>query len=167
MTIARARKSQPWPGRLLVALAAIALGVATLACGGPASPANGPGTAGSAAAPDAAPTATRTSNAGQVTIAATWEGPEASTTFTVVLDTHSVDLDGFDLRQLAVLRTDAGREARPTAWDAPAGGHHRSGTLSFPATAADGSPLLGPETRRIELVIRDVAVPERTFTWEL
>lgn len=84
------------------------------------------------------------------------------------MDTHAVDLDGYDLGQLAVLRTDGGREVRPSGWDAPKGGHHRSGTLTFPATAADGSPLIGPTTRAIELVIRDVGgVPERRFRWTL
>jgi hypothetical protein len=88
--------------------------------------------------------------------------------FDVVLDTHSVDLDAIDLRQLAVLRTSDGREARPTGWDAPKGGHHRSGTLAFPASAADGAPLIGQETQTITLVIQNVAgVPARTFTWPL
>ena len=81
------------------------------------------------------------------------------------MDTHAVDLDGFDLKQLAVLRVD-GREIQPAGWDAPKGGHHRSGTLSFPATGSDGRPLITADTRSIELLIRDVAgVPERVFVW--
>ena len=33
-------------------------------------------------------------------------------------------------------------------------------------TAADGSALIAPDTRTIELVIRDIAgVPERVFRW--
>ena len=86
--------------------------------------------------------------------------------FKVVLDTHSVNLDGYDLGQLAVLRTPSGEEIAPLAWEAPAGGHHREGTLSFPAVAADGSPLLQPDGGPLLLVIRDVAgVAERTFSW--
>jgi len=86
--------------------------------------------------------------------------------FKVVLDTHSVNLDGYDLAQLAVLRTSSGEEIAPLAWEAPAGGHHREGTLSFPAVAADGSPLIQPDAGPLLLVIRDIAgVAERTFSW--
>ncbi len=84
------------------------------------------------------------------------------------MDTHVVNLDGYDLKQLAVLRTDQGQEIQPVSWNAPTGGHHRSGTLTFPATLADGTPLIGSNTRNIELVIRNVGgVPERTLKWTL
>jgi hypothetical protein len=110
---------------------------------------------------------TQTSTGGQVTLKAAWGGASAGPTFDVAMDTHAVDLDGYDLAQLAVLRVD-GREARPTSWDAPKGGHHRQGTLRFPATGADGAPLVGPDSRAVELIIRDVAgVPERVLRWEL
>ena len=110
----------------------------------------------------------QTSEGGQVTIKATWQDPSAGPVFAVVMDTHSVNLDAYDLLQLAVLRTEQGLEVQPIGWDAPSGSHHREGTLSFPATAADGSPLIGSDTRTVELVIRDVAgVPERSFRWTL
>lgn len=65
-----------------------------------------------------------------------------------------------------MLRTDQGLEAQPTGWDAPQGGHHRSGTLTFPDATADQKPLIGPDTRAVELIIRNVAgVPERSFRW--
>jgi hypothetical protein len=83
------------------------------------------------------------------------------------MNTHAVDLDDYDLKQLAVLRIDGGQEIRPISWEAPKGGHHRSGTLTFPATDADGRPLIASSTRTIELVIRNVAdVPERVFSWQ-
>ena len=86
--------------------------------------------------------------------------------FKVVLDTHSVNLDTYDLGQLAVLRTPSGEEIAPLGWEAPAGGHHREGTLSVPAVAGDGSPLLQPDAGPVLLVIRDIAgVAERTFSW--
>jgi hypothetical protein len=111
---------------------------------------------------------TQTNTGGQVTVAVTWQGSTAEPAFTVVLDTHTVNLDRYDLRLLAVLRTDQGQEARPLGWDAPAGGHHREGRLTFPATTIDGSPLFDPSVRAIELVIRNVAgVPERVFRWSL
>lgn len=84
------------------------------------------------------------------------------------MDTHSVDLDTYDFRQLALLYNDQGQEVQPNRWDAPEGGHHREGTLSFPTEAADGSEVIRPDTHKIELVIRDVAgVPERRFEWTL
>ena len=116
-----------------------------------------------------APGAAQTSEGGQVTVKVTWkgaQGADAGPVFAVALDTHSVDLDGIDLRTLAVLRTSDGREAQPTSWNAPKGGHHREGELTFPATATDGSPLNGATTETITLTIRDIAgVAERSFQW--
>jgi hypothetical protein len=108
--------------------------------------------------------ATQRIDGGNVTVAVTWEGVTAGPVFDVVLDTHSVDLDGIDLSSSAVLRVD-GAEVQPLSWDAPKGGHHRSGTLTFPATTADGSPVIDSGST-VELVIRDVAdVAERTYQW--
>ena len=110
----------------------------------------------------------QTNEDGQITIKATWQGRGAGPVFAVEMDTHVVNLDGYDLKQLAVLRTDQGQEIQPVSWNAPTGGHHRSGTLTFPATLADGTPLIGSNTRNIELVIRNVGgVPERTLKWTL
>jgi hypothetical protein len=119
----------------------------------------------SAPVADKASDATRVNEGGQVTIKATWNRASATPIFDVVMDTHAVDLDGYDLGQLAVLRVN-GREIQPVSWEAPKGGHHRQGTLSFPATASDGTPLIGADTSAVELIIRDVAgVPERVFQW--
>ena len=105
---------------------------------------------------------------GEVTITATWDGISRGPTFGIEMNTHAVDLDGYDLRQLTVLRTGDGTMLQPTDWDAPAGGHHRKGTLTFPTTNPDGQSVIGPATRTIELVIRDVAgVPERIFRWNI
>lgn len=129
-------------------------------------------------APAAQP-ATQVVEGGQVTVAVTWPGTFGSgasaggtagvqPVFTVAMDTHSVNLDVIDLTRLAVLRTDEGREARPTEWNAPKGGHHRQGPLVFPAATGDAVPLLGADTHGLELTIRDVAgVPERRFRWTL
>ena len=111
---------------------------------------------------------TRTSEGGQVTVTVTWDGPSAGPRFGVTMDTHAVDLDAYDLSTLAVLRVDGGREAQPDGWDAPKGGHHRKGNLSFATTTADGKPLINQTTRSVELIIRDVAgVSERRFRWDL
>ncbi|MBI2861335.1 MAG: hypothetical protein HYX89_00790 [Chloroflexi bacterium] len=124
-----------------------------------------------AASPSASPesdSAVRTNQAGNVTIEARWQATAEGLVFAIVMDTHSVDLDGYDLAQLATLRNGQGQEARPLAWDAPKGGHHRSGTLLFPKEDKTGRPIAEPGAGYLELVIRDMAgVPERTFRWPL
>lgn len=120
---------------------------------------------------DAANGLKRTSTGGNVTVDISWEkelttSSDQTLRFKTVLDTHSFDLDTVDLSKQAVLRNDSGQEVRPERWDAPKGGHHRSGTLVFPATVA-GAPLIGPQTKYIEVVVRDVAgVKERSLKWE-
>jgi hypothetical protein len=149
-----------WPIALVAVavLVRLALGVwNTFAPAQPASPAPAAAVSGAA---------TQTNEGGQVTIKATWQGPSTGPVFEIVMDTHAVDLDGYDLKQLAVLRIDGAREAQPISWEAPKGGHHREGSLTFPTTAADGRPLIGSDTRTVELIIRDVAgVTERVFRW--
>ena len=84
--------------------------------------------------------------------------------FQVVMDTHSVDLDQYDLGKLAVLRDDDGAEYRPASWRSAPGGHHRTGTLSFAAPAS----LSEGKTGYVELIIRDVSgVAERVLKWTL
>lgn len=48
---------------------------------------------------------TQTNRDGQVTVAVAWAGPTAGPVFSVVLDTHSVDLDRYDLGALAFAAT--------------------------------------------------------------
>jgi hypothetical protein len=150
----------PWAIVLVALAVVVGTVVSIVALFSPAQPAN---IAPAAAAPGVA---AQTSEGGQVTIEATWRGPSAGAVFDVVMSTHAVDLDGYDLTQLAVLRVNGAGEIHPANWDAPKGGHHRQGTLTFPTTASDGSALIGPDTRTIELVIRDIAgVPERVLRW--
>ncbi|MBI4674548.1 MAG: hypothetical protein HY741_23125 [Chloroflexi bacterium] len=80
--------------------------------------------------------------------------------FEIAMNTHSVDLDA-DMTKSAVLSDDAGNEYTPTAWDGPSGGgHHRSGTLKFPA--------LKGNTKAVTLFVKNIAgVPERVFKWQL
>lgn len=105
---------------------------------------------------------TRSHSGGGVTVKVTYlqaEGKEAAR-FQVVLDTHSVDLDVFDLKTLSLLRDEAGKTYEPTRVENKGSGHHREIVLSFPRP--------GPETKRLELVIKDIAgVKERTFRWDL
>jgi len=84
--------------------------------------------------------------------------------FEISMNTHSVDLS-MDLAALATLTADNGNSVQASLWDAPRGGHHVSGTLSFPASV-DGKPLLDGATK-LTLTINDVDAPERVFTWDL
>lgn len=90
--------------------------------------------------------------------------PADSLNFDVSLDTHSVDLS-MDLAVLSALTTDNGKSVAPIIWDAPLGGHHVSGTLSFPVFSEGTSILDGART--LTLTMKDVAAPERTFIWKL
>jgi hypothetical protein len=83
--------------------------------------------------------------------------------FQVSLDTHSVDLS-MDLVELAWLKTDTGLVVQASSWEAPLGGHHVSGTLSFPSNL-DGKALLDG-VLKIELLIVNLEVAERSFIWE-
>jgi hypothetical protein len=155
------RQTRRTAGRWIVrAVVAAALSTALIASVGPALAATPDVIVAQQAADD------QTNVGGGVTVKVSRLEAADTVAFTVVLDTHSVNLDTYDLVQLAVLRTPTGEEIAPLAWDAPAGGHHREGTLSFPATTADGSPLLQPDGGPLLLVIRDIAgVAERTFSW--
>lgn len=153
----------PWLARGIALVGLAVIGGVALVFWNTQSPAQPADTAPAAAVSGAM---TQTNEGGQVTIKATWQGRSAGPIFDVVMDTHAVDLDGYDLTQLATLRIDGAREIQSTSWDAPKGGHHRAGTLTFPAKAPDGSAQIAPDTRTIELVIRDIAgVPARVFRW--
>lgn len=143
---------------LTLLLAVLLLG----ACAGPALSAAAPSlSAGASAAPAAGGLGEKSSDAGSVTVVVGWLGAGVPTA-QVVMDTHSVDLDGFDLSTLARVRLDGGDWVAPTAWDAPKGGHHRSGTLAF----ASLDPAAFASAKVIELEIRDVASPSRLLRWE-
>ncbi|MBI2851346.1 MAG: hypothetical protein HYX80_09995 [Chloroflexi bacterium] len=107
----------------------------------------------------------QTNDGGSVTIALTWQGEKGnSLVFNVAMDTHSVDLDQYDLGKLAILRDDNAKEYRPTSWQARPGGHHRTGTLTFPLPDS----LSQGQTKSAEIVIRDVSgIQERVLRWEL
>lgn len=83
--------------------------------------------------------------------------------FQVAMNTHSVDLS-MDLAALATLSTDTGYAVQAISWDAPAGGHHVTGMLSFPASVEDKPLLSGAD--KLTLTIVGVDAPERVFVWE-
>jgi hypothetical protein len=75
------------------------------------------------------------------------------------LYTHSVDLDGYDLRTLALLRDETGKSYQPTKVENKGGGHHRQIVVIF--------SKISPVAKRLELVIKDIAeVNLRVFRWD-
>lgn len=149
------------PVVLLVSTAALAA-----ACGGATQGASGPSqdgsTATAASATPAQATADQANDGGGVTVKATWAGTGDGLRFVVAMETHSVDLDGLDLRS-ATLRNDRGEARTGPTWDAPKGGHHRSGTLAFDG---DVQTFLAGTTW-IELIVPDIAgIPTRVLRWQ-
>ncbi len=109
----------------------------------------------------------RSHAANNVTIEASLQGKwltgSKEMIFKVVMDTHSVDLDVYDLAALAILRDSQGREFKPLSWKAPKGGHHREGVLTFSADQT----LLSTGTTYVELFIKDVAGVPHSLRWDL
>lgn len=81
-----------------------------------------------------------------------------SSKFSVVLTTHSVELD-YDLKEISVLADDQKNEYRAISWDGGKGGHHLKGTLIFPAFAKN--------TRVVKLTIKKIDSVDRVFEWNL
>jgi hypothetical protein len=99
---------------------------------------------------------------GGVTAKVTYLNPKSNDDprFQVVLETHSVNLDAYDFKNITIVRDDAGKIYSPVGVETKGGGHHREATLVFPNLSRDAN--------RVELVVRDVAgVKERTFRWDL
>ena len=79
--------------------------------------------------------------------------------FQVSLNTHSVDLI-YDMEETCILQDNEGRVYKVSKWKgSPPGGHHRRGTLEFPAL--EGNP------QSVKLIMKGIAdVPERAFEWK-
>lgn len=135
---------------------AILIALTAAACAAP----RGASTETSPSQPSRADRAEQQHEGGAVTVVASWISGTAAAR--VAMDTHSVDLDGSDLMELARVRLDGGAWILPTAWDAPKGGHHRSGTLTFSSL----EPQALAAALVIELEIRDVGTPSHLLRWE-
>jgi hypothetical protein len=81
----------------------------------------------------AASDATQTVSGGGVTAKVTYLNPKSSDEprFQVVLDTHSVALDSYDLKAISLLRDDTGKTYLPNAVENKGSGHHREVILTF------------------------------------
>ena len=103
--------------------------------------------------------APQTQSGGGVTVKVTYLAQtEHESKFSVVLDTHSVNLDVYDLKALSLIRDDSGLATKATAAESKGSGHHREVVLTFPRPSLD--------RKWLELVIKDIAgVKERIFRW--
>ena len=99
---------------------------------------------------------------GGVTVIATLLKEQTDTTaIKLVLDTHSANLDGYKLDEIAILQDDTGKSYPVVAVEqASGGGHHRQAVLRF--------GKVSPEAKTVELLVKDVAgVKERIFKWSV
>jgi len=112
-------------------------------------------------------TASRENSEGMVTVAITFLNPTSSQykdflAFQVSMNTHSVNLDSYDPKEIAYIRTGSGQVIRPTSWDEAdgSGGHHRKGVLLFP------KPDIKLEHGYFEIIIENIAgIDQRVFSW--
>ena len=105
---------------------------------------------------------TVTVGGGGVTVKGTFLNPQGTddARFDIALDTHSVDLDRYDLKALSVLRDDQGKTYAPIRVENEGSGHHRQIVLVFPRPSGN--------VKKLELVIKDIAgVKERLFRFDL
>lgn len=104
----------------------------------------------------------RSSTEGAVTIDVEYLGYKDNLlSFNVAMNTHSVDLDGYDLVKLSELTDDRGNKYDAFFWDSKPGGHHRSGVLTFFRSGSQAGP------DELMLIIHNIAeIRDRTFIWE-
>ncbi len=86
--------------------------------------------------------------------------------FKIALDTHSGDLMQYDLTKQAILRTSAGMIVDSGfIWERGSeSSHHRSGVLTL-AVDLNPSPIPTKSGDYLELELRDIGAPSRTFRW--
>ncbi len=98
---------------------------------------------------------------GGVTVTTTLlDNSRDNATFQVALNTHSVNLDVYDFKEIVRLRDGRGGELAPTVQDVEGAGHHRRATVRF--------ALPKPQPKSLVVVVKGVAgVPERVFRWTL
>jgi hypothetical protein len=109
----------------------------------------------------------RISNEGRVEITVLYlnplrREPASELSFEVRMNTHSVNLDAYEMENVSYLRIDGGTEQKALGWFKPGGGgHHRSGVLRFAGPIPRGAQSL-------QVIIRGVGgVQERVFEWKL
>ncbi len=120
-------------------------------------------------------TTSLTNDEGAVTVSINYlDGTDSEyadyTVFSVSMNTHSVNLDGYNMEELSYLKDSNNQKYLPSKWieDEGSGGHHRSGTLLFPKYAENGDPIVDSDDSYFEIVVNEVGgVAERNFRVEL
>lgn len=113
----------------------------------------------------------RTSTGRAVTLDVAFLSPlqknENELVFKVYLNTHSVDLSGFNVDRLATFRNSEGLEIEEGfTWVSERdSSHHRSGYLKIPSKTREGASLITGKTDYIILEVKGIEVP-RTFKWD-
>ncbi len=163
--------------RVLIPAIVVTLALILAACSGSTGPAAPAASASSSITSPTAPAASASDNAASSAANLTQTNDEAAVMvrvtplnlgdpsaatldFEIALDTHSVDLDAYDLKVLSLLRDEAGKSYQPAQVENKGSGHHREITIIFSKPA--------PGTKKLELLIKDIAgVKERSFRWDL
>lgn len=111
---------------------------------------------------------------GQVQVTVTFLNPvdprayPSDLVFDVSLNTHEVNLTGFDPAVSSTLTNEKKEKPASTFRWVPnvEGVHHRRGLLLIPNRGTGGRTLWNSRTRSLTLEIRNLAgVPARTFSW--
>ena len=118
----------------------------------------------------------RRSSAGGITIQVVFLTPleqdipddQEGLRFQVTLDTHFGNLMKFDLTEVAEVRTSGGVTiSSGFIWEPESEtSHHRTGVLRL-ADRAEVHVLSDTGAGSIEFVLKEIAVPTRTFTWTM
>lgn len=108
----------------------------------------------------------RTSEGGSVSVDVTFENPQTREkdplVFEIAMNTHSVNLDTYDLPKQAILKTSDGRQFKDFTEETKGSGHHRTIYLKI-----KNKGIITSKTKSLELVLKDIAgVPTREFKWE-
>jgi len=86
---------------------------------------------------------------------------KASTSFFLLIETHSDEFEFYNVQKLSFLRVDGGPLQPAVRWVPSGKGHHLNGTVTFAQDLPDG-------TRNLQLVIKNIeGVPERTLEWQI
>ncbi len=97
------------------------------------------------------------------------QAEDGNLTFEMRMNTHSVELDQYQMEKLSFLKDDQGNEYPALGLFNPGGGgHHRFGMLKFAPKGKGGREIAGQGSKYFQIIIRNVAgVKERSFRWDL
>lgn len=103
---------------------------------------------------------TKIDQQGPVTVTVTLAVPPVDVSpvrLTVLLDTHSVPLDGIQFAEAVAMRSLEGVDIMPSVVEDKGSGHHREAVLVFPPISQGGT---------LRIVVKNVGgIPERLFIW--